>query len=571
MRAILQAILLWTTRHFVWFVVIVALLVSYNLVREELNEHKSLTNDRAVLRESKQEVEAYFQDNARDTTSRIKQFERASRDRLIWRIKAIDVEIRQKKAEQKKQGAISSLLSSSPLGAGYLDYLKRDVEIKLLQHERKYLSDLAGYSYAVLRRKDAYRKLEAFRLAHVAAYAKLERIARQLDRTDRREFCGKSLMSELLEQFPTQYQELTKACRANAVAAANYKKQRSFVEKISRFKRPGSFVADPATANFALAQLGGAIAERDKLVQDNWVEKATGPVINVLPTASLILLSAILTPIAIKAFFYFVAAPLAARRPPINLFPKPSASVNEQGNTPPRDFNISKISAVSFTVTVDPQHELLIHPDYLQSSSVNGTKQTKWLMDWSYPMSSLASGMIALTHIRTSESEVFVISATRDPLSEVGMISVAEGSALVFKPHSLVGILQRKDNPVRITSAWRFNLHAWLTLQFRYLIFHGPAQLIVKGCRGIRIEKAATGRSINQAATLGFTAHLNYSTMRCETFGAYLMGRDELFNDFFTGDGIYIYEEMPNPGRKYGIWGRGIEGVTDSLLNVFGI
>jgi len=71
---------------------------------------------------------------------------------------------------------------------------------------------------------------------------------------------------------------------------------------------------------------------------------------------------------------------------------------------------------------------------------------------------------------------------------------------------------------------------------------------------------------------MGFSANLLYSTTRTETFFPYLMGEQELFVDSFDGgDGYYIYEEMPNYGKKSGIIGRGLEGFTDSLLKVFGI
>lgn len=81
-----------------------------------------------------------------------------------------------------------------------------------------------------------------------------------------------------------------------------------------------------------------------------------------------------------------------------------------------------------------------------------------------------------------------------------------------------------------------------------------------------------TGRAINQAAMLGFSANLQYAVTRCETFGSYLMDKQELFNDRFSGQpGCCIYEETPHPNAKTGITGRGIEGVLDSFLKVFGI
>jgi hypothetical protein len=125
---------------------------------------------------------------------------------------------------------------------------------------------------------------------------------------------------------------------------------------------------------------------------------------------------------------------------------------------------------------------------------------------------------------------------------------------------------------MRITRHWRLgSLQSWLTLQLRFLVFHGPGQLVMKGCRGIRIESAGTGRLINQAATLGFSANLDYANTRCETFVSYWTGKEDLFNDLFTGkSGVYVYEEMPDLKRTTGV-GRHLEGFTDAILKVFGV
>ncbi len=578
MRRIIQIILLWITRHLIWFVVIVAILALVNLIRTELAEFHALTNDREVLIRERPTIEKHFQDKKRDAENSIKQLENASGDKLASRAKAIEEEIKRKKYEQQKYEKPSplSLLFSSTGVNGYLEYQKRDVEIKVLEKEGVHLKTLVGYTESRFQRDNSIKKLNDIRLVHVAAYSRLEQIALKFDSTDINELCKKSwddgLRAAIRALWRPEYQELRVACDASVLADKNYKIQKTIADGFRNLKL-NPFAIQPATANEALSQIDQEIAARGKKIQSHLAQKASGPVIKVIPTAALILLSFILAPIAIKAIFYFVIAPLATRRPPINLLPESSGKLDGEYSIPSSDFSQTKLSAVSFPVTVDDLHELLIQPDYLQSASIEGTKEMKWLMDWSYPMSSLASGMIALTRIRTEKPKIFVISSTQDHLSEVGIISITEGSALVFQPHSLIGILQRKDNPVRITSAWRFNsLHAWLTLQFRYLIFHGPVKLIVKGCRGIRVEKAGTGRSINQAATLGFSANLDYSTIRCGTFGAYLMGRDELFNDYFTGkSGFYVYEEMPNSGNKYATFGRGIPGITDSILKVFGI
>lgn len=227
----------------------------------------------------------------------------------------------------------------------------------------------------------------------------------------------------------------------------------------------------------------------------------------VLPAAVLILRGIIVTPVAIKALFYFVLAPLAARRPPVRLLPDSEGVLTLE----------TGVSSVSRAITVDSAHELLVHPEFLQSASIGGEKTTQWSLNWRFALTSLSAGMLALTRIRCEVPEIFVISATRHALAEIAVIDVPAGSAVVMQPHNLVGVIQRRDTPLRISAHWRLaSLHAWLTLQLRYLALHGPVRLIVQGGRGARVVPAVGGRAINQAATIGFSANLPYATRRCE-------------------------------------------------------
>ena len=180
--------------------------------------------------------------------------------------------------------------------------------------------------------------------------------------------------------------------------------------------------------------------------------------------------------------------------------------------------------------------------------------------------------MFMLTRLNPAGTDPIVVSSTKDPLSEVGIVDLGEGAAFVCQPRSLVGVIQDKGNPLQITQHWRLgSLHSWLTLQLRFLAFHGPGQLIMKGCRGIRIESAGNGRLINQAATLGFSANIGYANVRCETFVSYWSGKEDLFNDsFIGGSGVYVYEESPELRRATGV-GRHLEGFTDAMLKVIGV
>ncbi len=320
-----------------------------------------------------------------------------------------------------------------------------------------------------------------------------------------------------------------------------------------------------------MAALSAQVAGIDAALGQSTLSRLRTLVREQLPVALGILLGIILVPVAIKVFFYFVVAPWVTRRAPIRLLLPPTGAITPVAGGPPD--TQGRMSAVSQSVVLGEHEVLVIQPDYLQSTSVRAPKRTQWLLNPAIPLSSLLSGMYLLTRVGSSGAEPVVISATKDPLIEVGLVELAEGAAFVCQPRSLAGVIHDPRRPLRITRHWRIgSVQAWLTLQLRFLVFHGPGLLVLKGCRGIRIESAGTGRLINQAATLGFSADLAYANTRCETFVSYWTGKEDLFNDLFTGEhGVYVYEEMPDLKRASGITGRGLEGFSDALLKVFGV
>ena len=328
-----------------------------------------------------------------------------------------------------------------------------------------------------------------------------------------------------------------------------------------------------AASQSALEPLNELIATKRAALEsaDRQAQRFRGSVRRVFVDALWILVLVTLAPVAIKAFWYWIVAPMASRRPPIRLR-APAAARSGDPLSPASAPVKEKASSLSQELTIGDHEELLVHPNFLQSSTDRGRKDTRWLLSWAYPFTSIAAGMVVLTRIRATGADTIVVSSTTDPFSEVGVISLAEGTALVLQPRNLIGIVQAIDRPIRIRRRWLFGLSAWITFQFRYLIFEGPGQLILQGRRGIRVEHAGRGRSIDQRATIGFSPTLDYSPRRSETFGAYLLGMRGLFNDNFSGSpGFYVYEEMPYFGSRSGITGRGLEGLTDGLLKVFGI
>ena len=289
----------------------------------------------------------------------------------------------------------------------------------------------------------------------------------------------------------------------------------------------------------------------------------------VLVLALAILLGAIFSRLAVKLLLYFVVAPLASRRPPVRLSGafEPRAFARAVAAAPGR------ISHESIALHLGAGEELLVRPDYLQSSSERSGKRTALLLNPALPFTSVLSGMYLLTRVRAPDGDELVLSPAQDAFDELCMIELSAGAAFVCQPRALAGVVQPLGQRVRVTRHWRLaSLHAWLTFQLRFLVFHGPCRLILKGRRGVRMEAAGGGRLIAQAATLGFDASVPWSNARCETFVPYWLGKDSLFNDRFGGiDGSYVYEERPLDRRGNALVGRGLEGLSEAVLKLFGI
>ncbi len=312
-----------------------------------------------------------------------------------------------------------------------------------------------------------------------------------------------------------------------------------------------------AEAERAGVEWSGSLTARAKV----WAERVH--LDRLLRQAAIALLLILATPYLIRLLCFFVLAPIAMRRPSIRL----TVPGGRGADIPP-----APRSATSVTIRLETGEELLVRQDYLQTSSEAGAKRTQWLLDRRHPLTSLVTGLTFLTHIR-GDGQATTISAVRDPFSEVTVLTLPEGASCVLQPRALAAVAQPIGRPLHVTSQWRLgSLNAWLTLQFRYLIFHGPVRLVLKGGRGIRVEAAEQGRVFGQDQLVGFSADLAYSVTRTETFWPYFLGREQLLKDRVqAGAGMLIIEEAPMSTRKDGEVRHGIEGTIDAVMKAFGL
>lgn len=564
MRQLLTAILRFLLRHALQFALFIVILLAGRLLLAEWRAYSAGSEAVAALRLAADGADQHGAGLAAAATARANALTHASQTAIAARLAQVQAQLSALRARQQASLFTLPLPDTHTLALHAQAEAARRVEIEVLAQEARYLSALQ----AAVKGEDARHTLARLQAEHVNAYAALQHnLAQRRQLEAQHPVAARLPGSDAYAQLSRLEAEGQRLREINLQAYRAWAAQRA---RTNNAARPTPFAIDGAALAGALAPVQTAIATSEAQLARNWIARWRAPVLDVVPTAALLVLSAILLPGAIKAFFYFVLAPLAARLPPLSI----ARELHLAGSSlplPPR--GASRISAVSQALLLQPGQQMLIHPAYLQSSPVSSTKRTQWLLDWRFPLTSLAAGMAALTRLHSDVPASVTISASDDPLLEIAVVHLPAGSALVFQPRGLVGLICEANQPPAISSHWRLgSLHAWLTLQLRFIVFRGPVTLIVRGCRGVRLERAGQGRAISQSATLGFSTDVLYSTMRSETFLPYLRGQQALLNDRFDGDhGVYLYEETPRHGKQPGKVGSWFEGFTDALLKVFGI
>lgn len=283
-------------------------------------------------------------------------------------------------------------------------------------------------------------------------------------------------------------------------------------------------------------------------------------------TALVILLLLTLLPLLWKVVAYHVLAPLAERAPPVVFAPDGVA-----GPLP-----VCGESGPAQRVELGDGQELLAKVRYLQSSTDNSEKRTRWLWDPVFPFTSIGAGLFLLTSFRAREGDgacAVTLSCQQVATEELAVVDVPDGSSLVFRPSCLAALLLQRDNPPKLRSRWVFNrLASWIDLRFRHLLITGPVRLVFAGQRGMqaeRVDSLSSGRRINSGLTAAFTPGLRYGPRRAETFVAYFRGASPLFDDFFRGTGLTINQQVGG-GAEAGprrVW----ESFFQAIGKVFGL
>lgn len=593
--SIIKGVAGWLGRHILLFALGFLALLAYAVWTEHKQEielqlpgsdsdlaarNAEMTAEHASLQKKidlAKQAEASLADAESEASAELRQFERefSSQSETRLRQKLTEIESRQDQINSEMPSVAAQIRAAARQDIQFLeDVGRKKIELVVLERQAKFINSSLSFNSGVAaqRLKEARDGWTDARDKRNRQCSSFRRAQQDWLRIKRRPYFS-DLRGRVDGSRRAALERLKKATRqcGNAIELLN--KKRNALNTARK-----TFEEGKAQINSVMSGASREIAEARSAAEVRLEELATVKqdaeasfsseaakydLADIGTKAFFFVLGIVAMPFVIRLIFYHILAPLAERRAAIRI----AVPGQQDVKIPP-----SELSRVSIPVTLEKGEELLVRQDYLQTSSLTGSKSTRWLLDYTHVLSSIASGLTFLTRIRGA-GETTTVSAVRDPFAELTQVKLPEGSACVLQPRALVAVVQPIRRTMRITSHWRlFSLNAWLTMQLRYLVFHGPGRLIVMGGRGIRVEHAERGRIFGQDQLVGFSSDLAYSVTRTETFWPYFFGREQLFKDKVEqGNGILIIEEAPLSGRKGAGVKRGLEGAFDAGLKAFGI
>lgn len=552
------------------------MLVCGGWVHDEWRQVRSFIDELPLLERAERNVNAYKSTLSSAIVLEAQRLAEMPLDRLDAEIRSLDSVILRLEQTQDDLSVVSVLRGGvGTLPARLEQAALHGIELDVRREERAYLAASRARLEVVFHREKAIRNLENLRLAYLRTFATQEEAKSALRRAladlrwiDRM-YSG-SALNTLVRKRAAEVSTLK--VQADA-ALARFRKQKQLVDQLPQAPAITQLIIDEQGLIAAAAPLHQRAARARTLAARSVAWQSYQAVKPVLGTAVSVLVAWLAAPFAIRAVFYFLLAPLAARARPIVIAKKQESEALRFAVPDPIDEAGPLISAVSKRVVLAPGDEMLIRAAYCQSQPEHVDVRTKVLFDWSYWLPSVAAHLWMLDRLSTHRPADIVISSTVNALEEVALLEVPAGASFVLQARGLIGVVYKRGRRPRILSHWKLGtLHAWLTLQLRYLSFEGLCTLIVKGCRGVRLEHVAAGRTISQDATLGFSANTVYSTVRAKPFLPYMLGKRALLNDKFVGENAYcLYEEIPSSGGPIHQKRNPLEAFFDAGLKAFGI
>lgn len=250
------------------------------------------------------------------------------------------------------------------------------------------------------------------------------------------------------------------------------------------------------------------------------------------------------------SLFYFFAPRIEKKRPVLlERHPRYSPSLGESANV--------------VETSLWPGERACVRLRYLQYADEGVLRESKFMMSWRFPVTSLLSGFVhdvSLRNVRAGNDYRLAFAHHKNPEHQMAVVHVPENSSLVVRPSFLAAVVLPPGQKLQLRPRWQLlRWQAWLTGQLRFLEFKGPCRLVVAGRPGLRAERMSEKEDgmlpvcrVAVDRIIGFTPGLEYRLIRTPRFWSYYLWNARLFDAHFTGVG-FVLVQATLPGRTPGL------------------
>lgn len=300
--------------------VVISILLAGKWMRSEWKAYERLATEVPGLVSVQVSLDARIRSLSVEAGELVRDMQSATVSQLEARIAHMDLRIRALSAASNSPPLQDLFTSGTQLHAYLAARLERAAEVEILTQARTYLMRLRDLAIAAGDRRAANSRLEQLRQVHERAYNELKENTGAQARLVAQHWIAVYVPGmnayRALGALKSQALQLN---RENEVAHRAYLDQRAVLDRLPQPASIGAFKIDPERLHAVQRLLQERIGEARVLATRNWFARALGPVMEVLPLALLVVLSVLMVPVLVKTFFFYVLAPLAARRPAVRL------------------------------------------------------------------------------------------------------------------------------------------------------------------------------------------------------------------------------------------------------------
>jgi len=269
----------------------------------------------------------------------------------------------------------------------------------------------------------------------------------------------------------------------------------------------------------------------------------------------------VLSPWLINAIVFFLTAPLAVRLFRERLGQSIALSPTE----------ILHMSSVNITLELSNEQIALITPSVVKALPANAKTRTRWFMSRNTVLTSLSAGLTGLTEIN-GVGLLQVGAPESVQHTKLIVLKVPANGEIVIKPSHIVGVIYDREKSFKIHKLWRLkSLSAWLTFRLRHIVFSGDVTLLLSGNHGVDALPVESASPITVSDFIGYSANLEHTVQRTETFYAFHTNQQDLFKHTFEQSGGIVLQETQASRTTVSRAGWSLRRLVDLFLNLFGI